>query len=91
MVIASITLIASLGALFCIVVLSGDSITPTVTFIQNMTNSTAQNATNATTATVTDKICFHFPCAYFLTDGAYNLYLVEITYIKQLFGQIMIL
>lgn len=80
MVIASITLIASIVAVLGIVVLSsGDSTTPTVAFAQNMTNSTSQNATNATAATTTDKVQVSIlPGASVLTDDAYSPNPVEV-------------
>lgn len=80
MVIASITLIASLVAVLGIVVLSnGDSTTLTAAFAQNVTNSTTQNATNATTATATDKVQVSIvPGASVLTDDAYSPNPVEV-------------
>ena len=82
MVIASITLIASLVAVLGIVVAlsGGDSTSPTVALAQNVTNSTVQNTTNATTATDTDKVQVSIvPGASFLTDDAYSPNPVEIT------------
>ncbi|HEU5119363.1 MAG TPA: hypothetical protein VFT71_00125 [Candidatus Nitrosocosmicus sp.] len=82
MVIASITLIASLVAVLEIVVLlsGGDSTSPTVALAQNVTNSTPQNTTNATTATDTDKVQVSIvPGASLLTDDAYSPNPVEIT------------
>jgi plastocyanin len=82
MVIASITLVASLVAVLGIVVVlsNGDPTTPTAAFAQNVTNSTtAQNATNATTATATDKVQVSIvPGASVLTDDAYSPNPVEV-------------